>query len=310
MTIIARRALVAALTAAVLLPPAAAIADGGTPGLGGAPTTPDTTSSGGTGLSGPTGASTAPVITSAACAVQAERCHHGDMLTMTGTDLESVRRVVFVGRSGHRDARSAKPIAETDGSLSVMVPAHARSGPVRALAANGSSPAGTITIVAGPPSAPSPAGPGRSVSAAGVFPIGGPHTFGLAATNRFGGRRGHQGQDVFATCGTPLVSARTGTVTQATFEARAGNYVVITDTTGESEVYMHMRAPAIVAPGSTVAAGEPIGAVGDTGDAQGCHLHFELWTAPGWYRGGHPVDPLAALRAWDRHGGRLVHLRS
>jgi murein DD-endopeptidase MepM/ murein hydrolase activator NlpD len=27
---------------------------------------------------------------------------------------------------------------------------------------------------------------------------------------------------------------------------------------------------------------KPIGYIGDTGDADGCHLHFEIWTAPGW----------------------------
>ena len=32
----------------------------------------------------------------------------------------------------------------------------------------------------------------------------------------------------------------------------------------------------------------------------GCHLHFEEWTAPGWYDGGHPVDPLPDLKRWDR----------
>jgi murein DD-endopeptidase MepM/ murein hydrolase activator NlpD len=39
--------------------------------------------------------------------------------------------------------------------------------------------------------------------------------------------------------------------------------------------------------------------VGDSGNAQGCHLHFELWGAPGWYDGGDPFDPLPALQAWD-----------
>jgi hypothetical protein len=41
------------------------------------------------------------------------------------------------------------------------------------------------------------------------------------------------------------------------------------------------------------------GGGGDTGDADGCHLHFEIWTAPGWYTGGHPIDPLPFLEAWD-----------
>jgi murein DD-endopeptidase MepM/ murein hydrolase activator NlpD len=51
----------------------------------------------------------------------------------------------------------------------------------------------------------------------------------------------------------------------------------------------------------TVRTGEPIGAVGSTGSSTACHLHFELWTAPGWYEGGSPIDPLALLRKWDSY---------
>jgi murein DD-endopeptidase MepM/ murein hydrolase activator NlpD len=135
-----------------------------------------------------------------------------------------------------------------------------------------------------------------------VFPIRGPHQFGMGA-GRFGAaRRGHvhQGQDTFARCGTPLVAARGGKVLYAGYHALAGYYVVIDGKgTGVDFAYMHLREPALVATGETVYTGQQIGEVGDTGDAVGCHLHFEEWTAPGWYKGGHPFDPLPDLKRWD-----------
>ena len=136
-----------------------------------------------------------------------------------------------------------------------------------------------------------------------VFPIQGPHTFSMDA-GRFGaGRRGHrhQGQDTFARCGTPLVAARGGKVVYAGYHSLAGYYVVIDGAgTGVDFMYAHLRQPALVATGDPVYTGQQIGEVGDTGDAVGCHLHFEEWTAPGWYKGGRPYDPLPDLKAWDK----------
>ncbi len=136
-----------------------------------------------------------------------------------------------------------------------------------------------------------------------VFPIRGAHQFGLSA-GRFGaGRSGHshQGQDTFAACGTRLVAARGGRVQYEGYQGAAGNYLVI-DGAGTTRdfMYAHLRSRALVRKGERVYTGQTIGYVGDTGDAQGCHLHFEIWNAPGWYQGGSPVDPLGALRAWDR----------
>ena len=48
-----------------------------------------------------------------------------------------------------------------------------------------------------------------------IFPIRGRHDLGQSATNEFGGGRGHQGQDMFAACGTPLVAAQAGRVVPA-----------------------------------------------------------------------------------------------
>jgi murein DD-endopeptidase MepM/ murein hydrolase activator NlpD len=133
-----------------------------------------------------------------------------------------------------------------------------------------------------------------------VFPIRGPHGYGEAIA-RFGGARHHQGQDVFAACGTPLWAARGGVVKFKQYQSRAGNYLIIDgQRTGTDYGYMHMRSPALVNPGDRVRTGQLIGYVGRTGDATACHLHFEMWTAPGWYDGGHPFDPLPSLLAWDK----------
>ena len=135
-----------------------------------------------------------------------------------------------------------------------------------------------------------------------IFPIRGSHQYGGGA-GRFGaGRAGHshQGQDVFAKCGTPLVAARGGKIKFKQYHAAAGNYVVI-DAAGTQVdyVYMHLAEPTPFRPGDRVYTGQRIGAVGDTGNADGCHLHFELWNPPGWYDGGRPFDPLPSLKAWD-----------
>jgi murein DD-endopeptidase MepM/ murein hydrolase activator NlpD len=132
-----------------------------------------------------------------------------------------------------------------------------------------------------------------------VFPIVGRHTYGEGFGAGRAGHR-HEGQDVFAACGTPLVAAHAGTVRRAGFQGAAGNYLVIAPAEHGADIaYMHMRDRPLVQTGDRVERGQRVGFVGQTGDAVGCHLHFELWTPPGWYRGGHPVDPLATLRTWD-----------
>jgi murein DD-endopeptidase MepM/ murein hydrolase activator NlpD len=133
-----------------------------------------------------------------------------------------------------------------------------------------------------------------------LFPIRGRHDLGQTETNNFGGGRGHQGQDMFARCGTKLALARGGKVQYAGYHGAAGNYVVV-DAAGTriDHVYMHMREAPLVSTGDRVFTGQKIGEVGDTGRATGCHLHFEMWTAPGWYEGGRPFDPLPSLESWD-----------
>jgi murein DD-endopeptidase MepM/ murein hydrolase activator NlpD len=133
-----------------------------------------------------------------------------------------------------------------------------------------------------------------------VFPVVGPYSFG-GDGSRFGAPRGnhtHQGQDVAAAEGQTLVSVSNGTVYWRAYQAAAaGNYVVIRGSDGYDYAYMHLREGSLVDRGEHVDAGDPIGHVGQTGDAQGPHLHFEVWDGH-WQDGGHPIDPLPMLRAW------------
>lgn len=135
-----------------------------------------------------------------------------------------------------------------------------------------------------------------------MFPIRGRHDYGNSGARFGAGRAGHthQGQDTFARCGTKLVAARAGTVKFNQYHSAAGYYLVIDGYKSDYDyVYMHLQERSAFKPGDRVRTGQMIGRVGDTGDAVGCHLHFEMWTAPGWYRGGSPIDPLRYLRSWD-----------
>jgi len=137
-----------------------------------------------------------------------------------------------------------------------------------------------------------------------AFPLLGKHDFGGAGA-RFGAPRAghtHEGQDVMAACGLPVVAARGGQVQYAAYDAAGGNYIVIDGKgTPYDTAYMHLAEPSPLKVGEPVRTGQPIGIVGDTGDATACHLHFELWTAPGWYEGGSPIDPLPFLKKWDAY---------
>jgi hypothetical protein len=135
-----------------------------------------------------------------------------------------------------------------------------------------------------------------------VFPIRGRHHFGGAGA-RFGASRygrPHEGHDTFAACGTRILAARGGRVQYQGYHGAAGNYLVIDGVgTDIDYAYMHLLAPTPFAAAQRVFTGQLIGAVGESGNARGCHLHFEMWGAPGWYEGGSPFDPLPSLVLWD-----------
>ena len=85
------------------------------------------------------------------------------------------------------------------------------------------------------------------------------------------------------------------------YHSRAGYYLVIDGArTGTDFVYMHLREAALVDKGDKVKTGQLIGYVGDTGRADGCHLHFEEWTAPGLVQRRRAVRPAAAAAGLGR----------
>ena len=233
------------------------------------------------------------------------------ILRVRGRNLGQVSTVVFAGVDGPSDDVRAPVRRRTDDQITFRAPTEAPVGPLEAVDVYGQASRPTHASVEinqpapAPSSAPAPAVPPGTldpVLASGhVFPIQGAHDYG-GEDGRFGAPRAghtHQGQDVMAACGTTLVAARGGIVKANTSQSAAGNYLVIAGDTGYDYVYMHLRDPALPPKGSTVATGQPIGYVGATGDATGCHLHFELWSPPGWYTGGAPFDPLLALVAWE-----------
>ncbi len=131
------------------------------------------------------------------------------------------------------------------------------------------------------------------------FPVRGPHAYGDGIGAPRGDRR-HQGQDITAACGTRLEAARGGVVQWKAYQAGgAGYYLVIDgDGTGDDYAYMHLAERSPFRTGDRVLTGQRIGSVGETGNARGCHLHFEIWTAPGWYEGGAARDPRPDLERW------------
>jgi murein DD-endopeptidase MepM/ murein hydrolase activator NlpD len=160
----------------------------------------------------------------------------------------------------------------------------------------------TVTVRAPKPPAQAPPPATTPVGTpAGVFPVAGAHTYG----DGFGAARngyGHQGQDVPAAEGVPVVAPVAGTILYVDNQpSAAGWYVVQRGADGRDFFYAHCQAGSVaVVPGAAVVPGQRLCNVGSTGDATGPHLHFEIWLG-GWRVNGasHPVDPLADLQAWD-----------
>lgn len=85
----------------------------------------------------------------------------------------------------------------------------------------------------------------------------------------------HNGIDMAAPSGSPVLAAYDGEVVAADYSATMGNYIMINHGDGIITIYMHMSSLG-VSKGTTVVRGEQIGKVGSTGRSTGPHLHFSV----------------------------------
>lgn len=142
---------------------------------------------------------------------------------------------------------------------------------------------------------------GSQVMAQGfVFPVFGPVQFGDSwGAPRMNGTEWahwHEGTDVLADAGTPLVATENGRINSVRSHNLGGKGITMVGASGLQYYYAHLSeyAPGL-APGAIVTAGEIIGYVGDTGNAKGTpHLHFEV------VHNGENVNPYPILQVtWD-----------
>jgi hypothetical protein len=95
--------------------------------------------------------------------------------------------------------------------------------------------------------------------------------------DRDGGDRQHEGLDIMAPEGAPIISPTEAVVTRTGTGSGSGKYVTTANPGGESFVYMHLSEISVKA-GQELDKGDLIGLVGDTGNAKGGapHLHLEI----------------------------------
>lgn len=127
-----------------------------------------------------------------------------------------------------------------------------------------------------------------------------PILFGVSPSNIFpnfgdprSGGRSHEGEDIMAPRGAPIISPTEAVVIGMGVWSGAGNYVSTANPGGETFVYMHLDDFADIDEGDVLRAGDLIGYVGNTGNASGGapHLHFEI------RQDREATDPFPRLRA-------------
>ena len=208
------------------------------------------------------------------------------------TTTSSSRTTPSVPQSTTGGGRSERPAPFAHGA--------ARAGITKSTNRNPSKKKGGALVLTPPTVTP-------KLTAGGyVFPIYGPSGYG----DSFGAPRGdvsggwHHGDDIFAPLGAPILAVATGTVFSVGWNEVGGWRLWLRDTAGNEFYYAHLSAyTGLAVNGRHVNAGEVLGFVGNTGDAQGTpfHLHFEIHPVSMLFLGyDGAVDPTRYLNAWQR----------
>jgi murein DD-endopeptidase MepM/ murein hydrolase activator NlpD len=154
----------------------------------------------------------------------------------------------------------------------------------------GGSSGGSAAAAAATPPRPTPTpAPVSNAGAEMACPVAGPRSFADTWGAPRSGGRSHQGVDMMAPSGTPLVAVESGSATFKT-NRLGGNAVWLTGASGTKYYYAHLSAWE----GSSrrVSQGDVIGYVGKTGNTSVDHLHFEVHP-----NGGRAVNPYTYVRA-------------
>lgn len=135
-------------------------------------------------------------------------------------------------------------------------------------------------------SGPLPVGAGQF-----IWPADGPvvSDFGMRQHPIFGDTRMHNGIDIAAPYGAPVIASGAGEVIYVGVMSGYGNVVIVDHGSGLATTYNHLSSFAVMT-GQRVSAGTLLAAVGCTGYCTGPHLHFEVRI------NGTPVDPIPFLQ--------------
>jgi SH3-like domain-containing protein len=159
-----------------------------------------------------------------------------------------------------------------------------------------------------------------------AFPVQGKDSRAILSgwgVDRDAGRRRHEGVDIFASRGTPVLATSDGVVSRVRVTPRGGKVVWLRDAGRNASIYFAHLDSQAVRSGQRVSLGDTLGFVGNTGNARTTspHLHFGIYR-----RGEGAVDPapflrrptgtladveadLARLGTWVRMREEGVHLR-